>query len=180
MSTIWRCCARSTASRTITCRRTTSWRPGMIRMGFPERRLVGDLRAGLGEPESAGVRRDLRCARRSVRRTRQLERGIHAGGLSGHGLPLVRRSDHRSEAAGRRHPGAAARAARSAGQAERDRHAEVSRQLGAGGADFVVRAGVPHAGLRARSGGCEPRNRKPRGSCTAWTTRSPSRSAGSA
>ena len=51
----------------------------------------------------------------------QLERGIHAGGLPGDGLPLGGRPDHRSEAAGRGQPGAAARPARSARQAQRAR-----------------------------------------------------------
>ena len=70
--------------------------------GVPERRLVGHLRARLGEREPAGVRRDLRRARRPARRRQRLERRLHAGGLPGHALPLDRRSDRRSEAARRR------------------------------------------------------------------------------
>ena len=42
--------------------------------GFPERRLVGDLRAGVGEREPAGFRRDSRRARRPARRRQRLER----------------------------------------------------------------------------------------------------------
>ena len=87
---------------------------GMIRMGLPERGVVGDVRAGLGESEPAGLRGDLRCARRSVRRAGELERGLHAGGVSGHGVPVVGLADHRSQAARGGRAGAAARAARSA------------------------------------------------------------------
>ena len=64
---------------------------GKIQMGLPSVGLVGDVRAGLGEPEPAGIRRDLRSSRRTARRTRQLERRVHAGGLPGHRLPLGRR-----------------------------------------------------------------------------------------
>ena len=67
--------------------------------GPPQRRLLGDVRTGLGKPEPSRIRRDLRSPRRTARRTGQLERGIHARGLSGHRLPLRRRSDYRSEAA---------------------------------------------------------------------------------
>ena len=53
----------------------------------PERRLVGHVRPRFGEHQPAGVRRDLRPARRPDRRTDQLERGLHAGRVSGHALP---------------------------------------------------------------------------------------------
>ena len=179
-STRSRSCARSTASRTITCRRTYEMQTGQIRMGFPS---VGSwVTYGLGSENQSlpafVVIHDR--ARRTARRRQRLERGLPAGGLSGHAVPLGRRSDRRSEAARRRQPRAAARAARSAGEAERARHAAVSRQLRTGGAHLLVRAGVPDAGLRAGGGGHRAASRKPRGSCTAWTTRSPSRSAGSA
>ena len=127
-------------------------------MGLPERRVVGDLRAGLGKPEPAGVRGDLRSSRRTVRRPVQLERGLHAGGVSG--APIFRSSgdpiiDLKPPAEVT--PGAAARPARSAGQAERAGPEEVSGQLRTGGAHLFVRAGVPDAGLRAGSGGRESR-----------------------
>ena len=124
---------------------------GKIQMGFPSVGLVGDLRAGLGEPEPAGVRGDLRPSRRPARRSRELERGVHAGGVPGRrvfrstGDPIVDLKPPAGVSAR-----AAARPARSARQAERDRHAAVSRQLRAGGAHLVVRAGVPDAGVRAR------------------------------
>ena len=87
-STSWRFCARCTASRTTTCRRTTRCN-GHDPDGFPERRVLGHLRTGIGEPEPAGVRRHPRRARRAVRRTVELERRIHAGGLSGHGFRAI-------------------------------------------------------------------------------------------
>ena len=67
------------------------------------------------------------------------------------------RPDHRSEAAGRGEPGAAARPAGSAREAQRDGPEELSRQLRTGGTHLVVRAGVSDAELRSRSGGCESR-----------------------
>ena len=73
---------------------------GKIQMGLPECRVVGDVRAGLGESEPAGIRGDLRSSRRTVGRPVELERGIHAGGVPGYDLPLRRRPDHRSETAG--------------------------------------------------------------------------------
>ena len=75
---------------------------GKIQMGLPSVGSWVTYGLGLGESEPAGLRRDLRRARRTVRRTGQLERGIHAGGLSGHGVPRRGRSDYRSEAARRR------------------------------------------------------------------------------
>ena len=84
------------------------------------------------------------------------------------------------EAAGRRDRRGPARAARRAGEAERARHAEVPGQQRAGGADLVVRARLPDAGLRAERGRRRQRVGGDARSCTASTTRSPSRSAGSA
>ena len=121
--------------------------------GIPQRRLVGHLRPGLGVVEPAGLRGDDRCPRRPAGRPERLERRLHAGRLPGHALPLHRRPDRRPQAAGRRDAGRSARPARRAGQAERARHAEVPRQQRAGGAHLVLRAGLPHAGLRARRGG---------------------------
>ena len=88
------------------------------------------------------------------------------------------RSDHRPEAAGggRRQSEQRARLDLLGKLNEMDAR-EVSRQFGTGGAHFVLRAGLPDAGLRAGSGGCESRERKPRASFTVWTTRSRSRSA---
>ena len=81
---------------------TYEMQTGQINLGFPERRLVGHLRPRLGRIEPAGVRRDDRCARRPAGRAERLERRLHARRLSGHALPLHRRSDRRSEAARRR------------------------------------------------------------------------------
>ncbi len=75
---------------------------GMIRMGFPS---VGSwVTYGLGSENQnlPGFRGDLRCARRSVRRSGELELGLHAGSLSGHGVSSVGNADHRSQAARRR------------------------------------------------------------------------------
>ena len=148
--------------------------------GVPQRRLVGHLRPRLGGVEPAGLRGDDRRPRRAARRPQRLERRLHAGRVPGHALPLDRRSDRRPEAAGQRDAGRAAGPARRAGQAERARHAEVPRQQRAGGAHLVLRAGLPDAGLRARRGRHRPASRTRPRSSTASTTRSPSRSAGSA
>ena len=129
---------------------TYEMQTGQINLGFPS---VGSwVTYGLGSEslEPAGVRRDDRCARRSARRPERLERRLHAGRLPGDAVPLDRRSDRRSQAAGRRvTPEDQRDAARRAGEAERARHAEVPRQQRAGRAHLVVRARLPHAGLRA-------------------------------
>ena len=80
---------------------TYEMQTGQIRMGFPS---VGSwVTYGLGSEnaEPAGVRGDSGRARRPARRRQRLERGIHAGGLPGHAVPLDRRSDRRPEAARR-------------------------------------------------------------------------------
>ena len=52
--------------------------------GQAEPRLVGRVRARLGEPEPAGVRRDV--GRRDEVGTRRVQRRLSAGGVSGHGV----------------------------------------------------------------------------------------------
>ena len=59
-STIWRSSIPARANPTTTCCPTTSGTPGRILMGFPERRLLGDLRARQRKPEPAGFCCDLR------------------------------------------------------------------------------------------------------------------------
>ena len=83
-------------------------RPGHLRDAdrpdqprVPERGLVGHLRPGIGGVEPAGIRGDDRRARRPARRAQRLERGLHAGGVPGHAVPIDGRSDRRSQAARR-------------------------------------------------------------------------------
>ena len=121
--------------------------------GISQCRLVGDLRPRIGRLEPARLRRHDRRARRAARRAERLERRIHSGRLSGDAIPFDRRSDRRSEAAGRHDGRFPAGAPRRAGEAERAGHAEVSRQQRAGGADLLVRARLSHAGMRARRRG---------------------------
>ena len=124
---------------------------GQIRVGFPSRRLVDHLRPRHREREPAGFCRHQRPARRSDWRADELERRVHARGVSGHAVPRLRRSDRRSQA-GRRHDARdAARAPRPAGEAQRARHGEVSGQQRSGRAHLVVRARVSDAGVRAGS-----------------------------
>ena len=119
--------------------------------GFPEPRIVGHLRTRIGEREPAGVRGDSGRRGGPLGGVNDWSSGFIPAAYQGTlfrstGDPIVdlkppSEVEHR----------AAARAARSAGEAERARHAAVSRQLGSGGAHLVLRARVPDAGLRARS-----------------------------
>ena len=127
---------------------------GMIR-GLSDRGLLGDVRARIGESRACPGSCDLRPPRRAVRRTGQLERRIHAGRLPGHGVPpsgdpiidLKPPADVTPDQQRARLDLLA--------KLNELHDRKVSRQLGAGGADLVVRARVPDAELRARSGGHE-------------------------
>ena len=135
---------------------TYEMQTGQINLGFPERRLVGDLRSRIGSLQPARVRRDDRRARRSARRAERLERGLHAGRVSGHAVPLDRRSDRRSEAAGRHDAGGPARAARRAGEAERD---STCRSI-PGNSELAAR--ISSYELAYRMQGCAPERRRRR------------------
>ena len=80
---------------------TYEMQTGQINLGFPS---VGSwVTYGLGSESSSlpayVVMTDARGG--PLGRPERLERGLHAGGLSGHAVPLDRRSDRRPEAAGR-------------------------------------------------------------------------------
>ena len=62
--------------------------PGVSEPGF-----LGDLRAGDGQQQLAGLRRSARPPRRADLRPSQLGRRLHAGDLSGYPVPHQRRSD---------------------------------------------------------------------------------------
>ena len=69
-----------------------------------EPRLLAELRPGLAEREPAQLRRDDRPARRADRQRVELERGLHAGPLSGNALPQRRIAAARPGDARRRQP----------------------------------------------------------------------------
>ena len=77
------------------------------------------------------------------------------------------RARSQSAAAGRDDAAAAAAHARLSAEDERDGHA--GRRHRDGGADQLVRAGVPHAERRAGGGGPLEGDRRRRGSSTGWT-----------
>ena len=116
--------------------------------GIPERRFVDFVWSWHRKHQPAGVRRDCRPQGRTDWRSDQLERRLHAGRVSGNALPRERRSDRRSEAGCGNDTGDPALAAGSAVEAQRARHGEVPGRHGSVGSDLVVRARVPHAGLR--------------------------------
>ena len=160
---------------------TYEMQTGQIRMGFPS---VGSwVTYGLGSENASlpafVVIHDARGgplggvntgARASCRRP------IRARCSARRGDPIV---DLKPPA--ERHAGAAARPARPAGEAERARHAAVSRAI----RDLAAR--ISSYELAYRMQGCAPEavdiGQRVGGdarSCTGWTRRSPSRSAGSA
>ena len=149
--------------------------------GLPERRLMGDLRPWVGDAEPAGLCRHLRRPRRAVRRPGELERRLHAGGVSGHGFPSVGSSDRRSAAAAnasrRRNSGRASICSKSS-------TAWISRRI-PGNSELAAR--IESYELAYRMQGCAPEvvDLELRVGCDAealrtWTTRSRSRSGASA
>ena len=76
--------------------------------GIPERRFVDLVWSWHRKHQPAGVRRHCRPQGRTDWRSDQLERGLHAGRVSGNALPRERRSDRRSEAGRRNDAGDAA------------------------------------------------------------------------
>ena len=81
-------------SRAGALRNAVGTNPGRI----PERRLLDHVWSRHREHQPAGVRRHCRPQGRTDWRADQLERGLHAGRVSGNALPCERRSDRRSEA----------------------------------------------------------------------------------
>ena len=147
--------------------------------GIPEPGLVGDLRAGDGESEPAGLRRPARPARRPDLGPAQLGRGLHAGDLPGNAVSHQRRPDLEPAAAGGHLGRPAAQPARPAGQAE-PAAAGRRRQRGAGGPDRQLRAGLSDAGAALPRPSTWRANRRRRSGSTGSTTRGPSGSAGAA
>ena len=131
------------------------------------------------ELESACVRGDERLSGWAPGWTERLERRVHASHVSGHALPRSWRPNRRSAATRRDDRGAAARAPRHPGDAQRARHGEASWQLGARRADLVLRACLPHAGLRAGGGRHSGGIRRHQKALRPRRGKSPSRSADS-
>ena len=106
------------------------------------------LSYGLGtrERESAELRRHDRSARRPDQQRVELDRGLHAGGLSGHAVSQPGRAAARPGHARRAPP--TARSAHSLDLLKKlNRRAPrgAARRIGAGGAHRVLRAGLSHA-----------------------------------
>ncbi len=123
---------------------------GFVRQGYPEHGLVGDLRAGNGQPEPAGLRRPARPARRADLRPAQLGLGLHAGDLPGDPVSHQRRPDLEPAAAATesRPPSSATSSTfwpSSSPPQQRRR-----RQRRAVGPHRQLRAGLPDAGAGAR------------------------------
>ena len=146
--------------------------------GVPEPGLVGDVRAGDGEPEPARLRRLARSSRRADLGPAQLGLGLHAGDLPGDPVSHQRRPDLEPAAAAGNLGRPAAQPARPAGQAEPA--AGRRRQRRAGGPHRQLRAGLPDAGRAPPRPSTWRANRPRRSGSTGSTTPGPSGSAGAA
>ena len=125
--------------------------------GFSQRGVLGHVRSRLGKPESAGIRRDLRCPRRTVRRPANWSAGFMPAAFQGTVFrsaenPIIDLKPPADVTAEQQRARLDLLAKLNALDLEK-----YPGKFRAGGAHLFLRTGLPDAGLRSGSGGRESR-----------------------